>query len=80
MITSSLHRVLFWFLTISSEAIVCVLVLVLSDNRSWVPRFRVPGSGLGTIPIEILLPWISFIIAVVVSVVRYLKKHDLGMG
>merc|ERR1712012_185038 len=62
-------RVLFWFLTISSEAIVCVLVLVLSDNRSWVPRFRVPGSGLGTIPIEILLPWISFIIAVVVSVV-----------
>jgi len=62
-------RILFWFLTISSEAIVCVLVLVLSDNRSWVPRFRVPGSGLGTIPIEILLPWISFIIAVVVSVV-----------
>merc|ERR1712223_346333 len=62
-------RVLFWFLTISSEAIVCVLVLVLSDNRSWVPRFRVPGSGLGTIPIEIWLPWISFIIAVVVSVV-----------
>ena len=60
----------------------CVLVLVLSDNRSWVPRFRVPGSGLGTIPIEILLPWISFIIAVVVSVVRYFKKnlHDLGLG
>ena len=60
----------------------CVLVLVLSDNRSWVPRFRVPGSGLGTIPFEILLPWISFIIAVLVSVVRHLKffLHDLGMG
>jgi len=60
-------RVLFWFLTISSEAIVCVLVLVLSDNRSWVPRLR--WGRLGTIPFEILLPWISFIIAVVVSVV-----------
>ena len=70
MITSSLHRVLFWFLTISSEAIVCVLVLLLSGTPERSVRSdAVWVRGLPT-P-DILLPWISFVIAVVVSVVRF---------
>merc|ERR1712012_192989 len=61
-------RVLFWFLTISSEAIVCVLVLLLSGTPERSVRSdAVWVRGLPT-P-DILLPWISFIIAVVVSVV-----------
>merc|ERR1712038_1189081 len=62
-------RILFWFLTISSEAIVCVLVLSLSGSEGqwslrsdavWVRGLPTPDN---------LLPWISFVIAVVVSVV-----------
>jgi len=61
-------RVLFWFLTISSEAIVCVLVLLLSGTPERSVRSDVVWvRGLPT-P-DILLPWISFVIAVVVSVV-----------
>merc|ERR1712012_492456 len=61
-------RVLFWFLTISSEAIVCVLVLLLSGTPERSVRSdAVWVRGLPT-P-DILLPWISFVIAVVVSVV-----------
>jgi len=61
-------RILFWFLTISSEAIVCVLVLVLPGTPERSVRSGVVWvRGLPT-P-DILLPWISFVIAVVVSVV-----------
>merc|ERR1712004_272506 len=61
-------RILFWFLTISSEAIVCVLVLVLSGTgRQWSLWDAWWVRGLPT-P-DNLLPWKSFVIAVVVSVV-----------
>merc|ERR1712004_411725 len=61
-------RILFWFLTISSEAIACVLVLSLSGTGSqWSLWDAVWVRGLPT-P-DNLLPWISFVIAVIVSVV-----------